>query len=187
MKALLILASSSPRRRELLSDYFRLRIIKPETDETQKESESALRYVRRVSQQKWWDVSQKVRGSSLILSCDTTVIHRGRVLGKPESAAEARHFLRQLSGDHHDVVSSFTYGRRGEAPKTESSKTRILFRTLSSRELSLFIQSEEWKGKAGAYAIQGFAARFVAEIRGSLTNVIGLPLEKVLQRLKPMI
>lgn len=180
-KPLLILGSASPRRKELLAPHFRLRLAKPDIDESPQKGEAARSYVRRMARSKWEMLCAR-QYKAPILTADTIVVLGGKILGKPAHRHEARKMLRLLSGNTHEVITAVCFGNsRSLKPQhLFHVVTKIRFRNLSTLELEAYLKSGEWKGKAGAYAIQGKAAHFVAEIRGSLTNVIGLPLERVL-------
>lgn len=180
----MILASSSPRRKDLLAPFFHLEIVSPEIDEQQAREEKPLSYVRRMAKEKWRVVASQTESLIPILASDTVVIHRHQILGKPENEREARRFLSRLSGDEHSVVTAVALGKRSQAPDIFLVKTKVTFRSLKKKEIDDYILSDEWSAKAGAYAIQGKASAFVSKISGSLTNVIGLPLEAVLERVK---
>ncbi len=178
-KQMLVLGSASPRRRELLAPYFKMRVVAADIDETPRRSEKPVAYVKRMAHEKFQALSARYRDSDL-LTADTVVILGSRILGKPESRQDARKMLAMLSGKKHLVVTAVQYRRRGVSQSFVCS-TSIGFRSLSKREIEDYLKSQEWRGKAGSYAIQGLAQKFVQEIRGSLTNVIGLPLERILK------
>lgn len=186
MKPRLILGSSSPRRLELLSPYFDIKVIPPEIDESVQKSESPRAYVKRMAQEKWLSLFGHGEGVQPLLAADTTVVMGSKIFGKAESADEAREILGRFSGRSHDVISAVCVGASiGERPKSSTRvvRTKIQFRKLMDEELESYIRSREWEGKAGAYGIQGYASRFIDRIEGSLTNVIGLPLRESLQLL----
>lgn len=189
----IILGSSSPRRRELLSSHFRLKIIPADVDERRRYAESPLVYVARVSREKWAEVRnrvlQKSRKPVLILTADTTVRLGSKIFGKPRDAKEARKFLRTLSGRAHEVLSSVHMGWSVYQRPTRAllCKTRVCFRQLSSVEIERYIRSKDWKDKAGGYAIQGKAWGFASSVDGSLTNVIGLPLDPTLKAIAQLL
>ena len=182
----LVLASASPRRLELL----RQAGLDPEVraadiDETPRSGEEPLDYARRMSLEKAAAIAALVDGARPILAADT-IVHlpdgEPRILGKPRSADEARVMLGRLGGRAHEVVTAFTLlykgGERGRAVQTE-----VTFRALTPVELEGYIGSLEWQDKAGGYAVQGLAAAFVRAVRGSYTNIVGLPLCEVLEDL----
>jgi nucleoside triphosphate pyrophosphatase len=185
----LVLASASPRRLELL----RQAGLDPEVrasriDETPHTDEDPIDYARRLSGDKARAVAAEVAADRPILAADTIVVlpdgepRDSRILGKPGSADEARVMLSRLAGRAHEVVTAYTLlyrgGERGRAVETE-----VIFRALSPAELEGYIGSHEWQDKAGGYAVQGLAAAFVRSVKGSYTNIVGLPLCEVLEDL----
>lgn len=184
MKPSLILGSSSPRRRELLAPHFKLRILAADINEAVGREESPRKYVRRICVEKWTTLQSKLKSSkrkTLLLTADTCVFQGVKILGKPRDAREALSFLKKLSGKSHWVATSFALGplqnRRPIFVRT--CFTKVTFRKLTQVEIKNYIRSGEWRGKAGGYAIQGRALSFVADVRGSLTNVVGLPIEEI--------
>ncbi|TVQ80673.1 MAG: septum formation protein Maf [Bradymonadales bacterium] len=188
-RPLLILGSGSARRRELLAPFFQLRILQADIDESPKSSEKARVYTRRMAVEKFHTLSRRLsgRGKTLLLTADTSISFRGRVVGKPDSRQEAEKILRAFSGDRHEVLTAVSLGFLGEKPKSLLVSTRVEFRKIEKRELDQYLRSREWQGKAGAYGIQGKAAIFVKDVRGSLTNVIGLPVDESLRLLREVI
>jgi len=171
----LILGSASPRRRELLASIGVIpdAILAPEIDETPLKAELPRPYCARIARQK----VEAVDGNphDLVLCADTTVALGRRILGKPENAGEAVEMLLKLSGRRHRVITSVAL-RLGARIWQRDVETVVQLKRLSDDELSAYIRSEEWRGKAGAYGIQGAAAAFVPWIRGSYSAVVGLPL-----------
>ncbi len=184
-----ILASASPRRRELLERIgLRLRVEAADIDESPRPGEGAADYVRRMATSKAEAAlgSPGTRAAALdipLLAADTTVIVSGEILGKPADAAEARAMLTRLAGRRHEVTTAYRIhlaGRHIDRAVT----TTVAVRLLQPREIDAYVACGEWRGKAGGYAVQGVAAAFVTELRGSLTNVVGLPLAEVLADLR---
>lgn len=175
----LILASASPRRKDLLSPFFKLLIRPAEIDESIKKNEGARAYVRRMAVSKWQVIAKKF-SDERVLAADTIVILNNRVIGKAKNAKEAGRILNQLSGKTHEVITGVCLGKYQKRKKIFLVSTKISFRALSKSEMDAYVRSGDWKSKAGAYGIQGRASMFVSEVRGSLTNVIGLPIERVL-------
>ncbi|MGZ3406818.1 MAG: Maf family protein [Polyangia bacterium] len=182
----LVLASASPRRLELLRQAgLDPEVIASHIDETPRDAEDPIDYARRMSLEKARAVAAEVAGDRPILAADT-IVHlpdgEPRILGKPESAEAARVMLSRLGGRTHEVVTAYTLlykgGERGRAVETE-----VTFRALTPAELEGYVGSREWMDKAGGYAVQGLAAAFVREVRGSYTNIVGLPLCEVLEDL----
>jgi septum formation protein len=175
----LILASASPRRRELLDQIGMLYIVQPvDIDETPFDKEVAVDYVKRVAAEKS-RVCFKNNDSDLpVLAADTSVVIDGNILGKPTNKEHAVDMLKQLSGQTHSVYTAVSVRSRAQADSHDCvvSKTEVTFRALSAQEIERYWQTCEPKGKAGAYAIQGMASIFVKSIKGSFSGVVGLPL-----------
>jgi septum formation protein len=184
-----ILASASPRRRELLERMgLRLRVRAADIDESPAPNEVPAEYVRRMARQKSEAALAETatREESVfipVLSADTTVIIEGHILGKPADPDEARSMLRRLAGRRHEVTTAYRI-RLGTRDVERSVTTTVAIRLLEPREIEAYVACDEWRGKAGGYAIQGVASAFVTDLRGSLTNVVGLPLAEVLADLR---
>jgi septum formation protein len=174
----LILASASPRRAELLrSAGFSFRVLPAEIDETPRDGESASEYAMRMAREKAGAVRDHVDGLP-ILAADTVVVAGDRILGKPENDADAARMLRLLSGGMH-LVQTGVVLLSGSTETSELCTTRVCVRQLSPGEIAWYVASGEPAGKAGGYAIQGRAARFIEWIEGSWSNVVGLPIATV--------
>jgi len=187
-KSKLILGSASPRRRELLSNIYSLKIIAPRIDETVKPRELPSAYIRRMAKEKWEAVGKKC-SAGVLLTADTTVVYAGKIYGKARSAQEAKQMLRKFSNRKHWVMTAIAVGRcdlSSNQLKAKLIKTKIRFRNLLEKEIDRYLGSGEWRGKAGAYAIQGLAGGFVDRIEGSYTNVIGLPLKESLELIEKL-
>ncbi len=171
----LILASQSPRRRELLLQLGLTPEVRPaHADESVLPGEAPRDYVLRVARAK----ARAVPGE-LVLAADTAVVLAGEVLGKPSDEADARRMLRALSGARHEVMTGVCVRRGAGSPAVELDavvSTEVLFARLSERAVDWYVRTGEPLDKAGAYAIQGAGGAFVAEVRGSVSNVVGLPL-----------
>jgi septum formation protein len=174
-RVVLRLASASPRRRQLLDLIGVPHVVSPaDIDETPRTSEPADRYVVRLAGEKAsaiWSRHQDLP----VLAADTTVVVDDEILGKPESEAEAQTMLGKLSGRAHVVHTGIAL-RTAEALAVDISTTRVSFAALTAAQIRAYWASGEPVGKAGAYAIQGLGAAFVASISGSYTGVMGLPL-----------
>ncbi|MGB0498651.1 MAG: Maf family protein [Rubricella sp.] len=171
----LILGSASPRRRELLA---RVGVvphdIRPaDIDETPLKGELPRPYVERLAREK--ALAVPAGPGEVVLAADTTVHLGRRILGKPQDEGEAARFLLMLSGRRHRVTTAVAL-RRGDTLRTRTVETVVRIKRLSDAELSGYLRSGEWRGKAGGYAIQGIGAAFIPSISGSYTNVVGLPL-----------
>ena len=175
----LILASSSPRRAGYLRELgFVFRRVAPDVDERTRRGETPRKYVRRLAEAKALAVSERYP-AHWVIGADTTVVIDDRILGKPKDDRDARRMLRLLSGRGHQVVSGIALAReRNGFLRSSVSSTRVVFQTLTSREIQSYVDTGEPLGKAGAYGIQGRGAFLVARIEGSFSNVVGFPLEK---------
>lgn len=174
----LVLASASPRRRDLLAQ---LKIVfevdAADVDESPRAGEAGTVYVERLAREKAAVVARRHPGA-LVLAADTSVIVDEVILGKPSSAAEAKQMLARLSGRSHQVKTGIAVA--GHSPAAQVVTTRVTFRTLNPAEIAWYVQSGEPLDKAGAYAIQGIGGFCVASIEGSHSNVVGLPLVETL-------
>jgi septum formation protein len=175
-----ILASRSPRRIELLRAAGQRFDVEPsESDESRHEDESALRFVSRVAREKALAVAARHPGRA-VLAADTVVIVDGDPFGKPSGGADAVAMLARLSGRAHEVATAFVLlDARGAVAEERIVCSEVTFRRMEPREIEAYVATGEPLDKAGAYAIQGGAASFVSALRGSLTNVIGLPMDEV--------
>ena len=180
----IILASQSPRRRELLGQVgLTFEIVSPEVDEAQYGGLPPRELVQTLSRAKALDAARRVPAGSLVLGADTVVVLDGQALGKPDGPGGARAMLTALSGRTHEVWTGFTLCRDGEV-HTEAVATEVTFRALAPEEIDRYVATGEPLDKAGAYGIQGRGALLVAQIRGDYSNVVGLPLCAVGQALR---
>lgn len=180
----LILASKSPRRRQLLEQMgLQFRVLTAEADETMDPTKPVDQEIGRVSRLKAEAVRSQLQPDALIIAADTLVCIDGKRLGKPHTAQEAAQMLRQLSGRHHTVMTgvSVTCGERTE---TFTELTHIHFRALSEAEILAYVATGEPMDKAGAYGIQGLAGLFVSRLDGDYYNVMGLPICRLTQVLR---
>jgi len=181
MPELLVLASASPRRRDLLERIgLMLEVVPADVDETALPGEAPDAYVSRISASKAAAVARRDRW---VLAADTTVTIDGAILAKAESPEEAAHMLRMLSGRTHQVLTSFVMSR-GSVTRAQIVSTDVTMVELDAATIDDYVASNEWRGKAGAYALQGIAASLVRSISGSVTNVIGLPVAEVVAMLR---
>ncbi|MBD3678946.1 MAG: septum formation inhibitor Maf [Rhodobacteraceae bacterium] len=170
----LILGSGSPRRKELLAQLGIMpdEIRAPDIDEDPKKGELPRVYCARITREK---VAAVPAGAEDIVLCaDTTVALGRRILGKPADASEAAQFLLQLSGRRHRVITAVAV-RRGDRVRERVVETTVRMKSLSDEEISAYLRSGEWQGKAGGYAIQGLGGAFIPWIQGSYSAVMGLP------------
>jgi septum formation protein len=180
-----ILASASPRRRELLGELMQdLTVIPSRVDEKPLEGETPEDHVLRLSREKALEVSRGNPGR-WVLGADTVVIIDGEMLGKPATPGEAKQMLGTLSGRTHRVITGFTLVQEdGGIFISESVESSVIFKDISMDEMEWYTATSEPYDKAGGYAVQGKASFFIREIVGSYTNVIGLPLCEVVTALE---
>ena len=176
----LILASASSRRAELLASAgYSFSVRTAEVDEALLRGEQAADYVLRVARDKAHVIAARWRRpGDLVLAADTTVVAGGEILGKPAGRDDAIRMLRLLSGAVHAVLTGVVVVGDGRE-LAEAVETRVHVAPLSEREIAWYVDSDEPDGKAGGYAIQGRAARFIERIEGSWSNVVGLPIATV--------
>lgn len=192
MKYPLILASASPRRRDLLTQAgYEFTVRAADLDETPLEHEAAAAYVQRLATEKAQAVVELVRGEGLetfvVLAADTCVVSEGRLLGKPVDAADAVRMLRTLMGRTHAVMTGVAgiCVEEGKVSRMEADVeiTQVTFDVVSEAEIARYVASGEPLDKAGAYAIQGYAARWIPRIEGDYFNVVGLPVARTVRLL----
>ena len=181
----LILASTSPRRAEILHNAgFSFIVVASAVDETPFPGESPSDYVQRLANAKAELVAARAAGPAIVLAADTVVTLDGRIFGKPRSTDDARHMLENLSGRTHAVVTGVALIRLPDADRrTFVESTLVHFAQLSDDEITRYLATEEPYDKAGSYAIQGRAGRYIPRIEGDYFNVVGLPLARVTQAL----
>jgi septum formation protein len=184
MSQRLVLASQSPRRKDLLSVIgIPFSIVVPNTDETPRIGESVREYVVRAAREKAVDVSARVSGS-LVLSADTVVTLDGGIFGKPKDRPDAIRMLTRLSGRDHLVITAVCILDQSNGRLREGiDETVVSFKALTETSIRDYADRENVMDKAGAYAIQGFASVFIPRISGSYSNVMGLPLALVYELL----
>lgn len=182
----LVLASTSPRRAEILRNAgLDFEVFPASIDESRSPREAAPVYVWRVAELKARTAISRLRANShrdcnVIVAADTVVAVDGDVLGKPRSEDDARRMLRRLSGKWHDVFTGLAVlVRQSHRTVVVVEKTRVEFAQLSASEIDEYIRSEEPLDKAGAYAIQGWGGKFILRIEGCYFNVMGLPLARL--------
>ena len=181
----IVLASASPRRAELLAAAgIEFDVLRVDIDEQWRPDERADQYVTRLANEKAARALLQ-RPDAVVLGADTTVVIDGRILGKPAGDDEASEMLRLLSGRVHEVLTGVCLKSR-ERHLSHVDRTKVRFMPMSDEEIAWYVASGEARGKAGAYAVQGLASRFVEEIHGSYTNVVGLPVAAVWRLLKAL-
>ena len=182
----IILASASPRRRELLEQIgVRVLVQEIDIDESHKQGESVMAYVQRLAMEKaqrgFKTISNK--NNLPVLGSDTVVEVDGNILGKPKNRQQAKQMLQQLSAKKHKVHTSVAIVSR-EMSIIDTSSSVVLFGTIEDNEIDRYVATGESDDKAGSYAIQGIAAQFIRNINGSFSGVMGLPLYETAQLLK---
>src|ERR1700729_1659220 len=186
MSSTLILASASPRRRELLAQAgYQFQVQPSSIPESRRPGEDAIRFATRLAREKAEEVfalHQPSTEPTVVLGADTVVVCDGEVMGKPADPADAERMLRLLAGRTHQVVTGVAVVWGSSSPPTvevAAELTQVTMRTLSPEEVSRYVATGEPMDKAGAYAIQGYAGRWIPRISGCYFNVVGLPLALV--------
>jgi septum formation protein len=191
----LILASASPRRAELLrAAGYSFEILAVDVDESIRPGESPAVYVRRLAAEKSAAALRRITAfppttlgtatpaAAIILGADTTVVVDGEILAKPVDDEDGARMLRRLSGKAHQVLTGISL-RQGAYEAGRVEATSVVFRALIEEEIAWYVESGEGRDKAGGYAIQGLASRFIPRIEGSYSNVVGLPVACVAELL----
>ena len=191
----LILGSASPQRREILARLgLEFEVIVPDVDEVSggDPATDVLENARLKAAAVWRRVQADPGDPPpVVVTCDTDVVHEGRILGKPADAEEAAVYLRRLAGRTHEVISALVIlglpnprasnggidGAIAESPSLREgiARSQVRFRELAEEQVQWYVSTGEWRGRAGGYAIQGFGAALVAGVEGDVSNVIGLP------------
>jgi septum formation protein len=175
----LLLASASPRRREILENLgFEFEILPSDVDESEVLWNDPVESAKLLAEIKGVD-AQMTRPRKTIISADTIVLCEGKVMGKPSGPEEAREMLEKLSGRMHEVVTGIALIAPPNHRIIEAESTKVFFRKISTKEISLYIETREPFDKAGAYAIQGYASAFIDRIEGCYFNVVGLPVARL--------
>lgn len=186
---MLVLASASPRRRDLLTRAAVRFVVEPaDIEELSRPGEAPAALAERLAREKAAHVAARPeRRGEVVLGSDTIVVLGGDVLGKPRDTAHARELLGRLVGREHEVITGVAVGREGDAGAEWHSctvRSRVTMHAASADEIERYVATGEPLDKAGAYAFQGEGRRFVRSVEGSETNVIGLPLEETLELLR---
>lgn len=181
----LILASASPRRRELLQQAgIVFTVVPSNAAEDVIVGEAPAKYALRVATAKATEVAKNHPGS-WVLGADTIVVVNGEILGKPRDHADGRRMLRLLSGRRHEVMTAFVLiNENGQRDAGQIVTTTVAFKLLSDAQIQEYLATGEPFDKAGAYAVQGIGSALVEKVEGSYTNVVGLPIDEVLEALR---
>jgi len=184
----LILASSSPRRAEILTNAgLRFSVLSSAVDETPLPNEAPSALVLRLATTKADLAGARAVGPAVVVGADTTVVCEGKILNKPESLDQARSMLEWLSGRTHSVLTGVAILRLPDNQRRQfTESTLVEFRRIPEEELAAYLATGESFDKAGAYAIQGRAGRFIPRIEGCYFNVVGLPLARLLSELRAL-
>ncbi|GAA0240982.1 Maf family protein [Metaclostridioides mangenotii] len=176
----IVLASASPRRKEILENYnVKFNIIKSEIDEVILGHESPVQAVVRLALEKGMDVASKNQGD-LVIAADTIVVLDDTILGKPKDESDAYKTLNSLSGREHQVVTGISLINLAENKKVvDYVVSKVKFKHLSDKVISDYLKTGEFQDKAGAYGVQGYGALLVDEIKGDYFNIVGLPISKL--------
>ncbi len=181
----IILASASPRRKELLTQIGLKFEAEPSNFREEMHPELTLQQLARFFSREKAQAVARRHGNALVIAADTFGVFRGQILGKPHTEAEARDTLTMLNGKMHTVITGFTIiDTETNRTISRSVATRVYFRRLTTTEINAYVKSQEPLDKAGAYAIQGLGSVIVKRIEGDYYNVIGLPLCALVQSLK---
>ena len=187
----IILASQSPRRKELLTQVGMKFVVCPSTIEENVTDKSPVNVVKELSRQKAEDVAKKAENKEaerefLVIGVDTIVVYENQILGKPADKEDAIRMLNLLQGKTHSVYTGVTLVLKREISKviTFAEKTEVVMYPMNQEEIEWYVNTGEPMDKAGAYGIQGLCARFIREIRGDYNNVVGLPVGRIYQELK---
>lgn len=181
----IVLASASPRRREILAKTgLPFRVDASDSEEAMDTGSSPRALARSLSYRKAASVASRHK-NALIIAADTFIVFRGRIFGKPHTAAEAGRMLKTLNGKKHSVITGFTILDTVTRKRlTRSVETKVYFRKMAPGEINAYIRSREPLDKAGAYAIQGLGAALIRKIEGDYYNVVGLPLSALVDGLR---
>ena len=182
----IILASASPRRRELLSKIgLEFEVIPSNYDEKLSDDIFSYEKIENLALNKAKDVAERTTEAAIIISADTVVVLDGKILGKPHSKQQAREMICALSGKTHEVITSIAMlNTKTDKTLIKSTSTKVTFREISPEEVEEYINSDEPYDKAGAYAAQGLAAIFIEKIDGCFNNVVGISVFEVNRMLK---
>jgi septum formation protein len=189
----IVLASKSPRRQEIISKYIKdFEIVESQVEEVMDSQMDPAALAMSLAYQKAADVQRQVAHDDLVIAADTIVVNASvmdasavvkRVLGKPKDRADAKAMILSLAGKAHLVITGIAL-IQGETKVVDHQCTRVTFSAMSEAEVEAYLDAGDYGDKAGAYGIQGYAEPFIQEIRGSYSNVVGLPVERLYPLLK---
>jgi len=188
MNKKIILASASPRRKELLKSMgLEFEVIPSEVEENIENKSFSLELIENLAAEKAADIANKIKFLSIIIGSDTVVVINNKILGKPKDKKDAFHMLKMLSGNTHQVISAIAVidTETGKILK-DSVVSDVTFKQLSDEEINAYIETGEPMDKAGSYAIQGLAGMFVKSINGCYSNIVGISVFKLAEMLKEL-
>ena len=179
----IVLASQSPRRKEYLNRYsLEFRIVTGDIDETAHPQEAPLDFVKRMAREKAEAVIQQCESDEIVIAADTIVVHDGAILGKPTSHADAFQMLKKLNGEIHQVITAYVIHDCSLQTSIQKNATsRVKFKPVGEPLLQTYANTQDPLDKAGSYSVQEFGTFLVEKIDGSINNVIGLPIEMVIE------
>lgn len=182
----IVLASSSPRRKQLLEQLgIKFAVMAAEVPEIPRAGASPEEEAERIAWEKAHEVAQKVEDDAVVIAADTMVVIDSQILGKPSSAEEAENMLKTLAGRWHKVITGWcVIRRRDNFLRRSRTESKVFIRELSDDFVKAYVRSGEPMDKAGAYAAQGIGACMISRIEGSYTNVVGLPLAEIVSVLE---
>jgi len=188
MNKKIILASASPRRKELLKSMgLEFEVIPSEVEENIENKSFSLELIENLAAEKAADIANKIKFLSIIIGSDTVVVINNKILGKPKDKKDAFHMLKMLSGNTHQVISAIAVIDTETAITLKDSVVSdVTFKQLSDEEINAYIETIEPMDKAGAYAIQGLAGMFVKSINGCYSNIVGISVFKLAEMLKEL-
>lgn len=181
-----ILASGSPRRKELLRLIgLKFDVVSPSVDESVKKGESPKEHAYRLAKEKAIKVAENYP-DSWVIAADTIVVIDGEILGKPRSEDEAFEMFKKISGREHTVITAFCIVKQGKSLYQGHAESKVEIASLTDDEIRWYVSTGEPLDKAGAYGAQGIGAMFIKSIKGSYTNVVGLPLAELIDAMKKL-
>lgn len=183
----IILASNSARRKEILEKAgLKFKVVESNFDENIGQKLTPLQLVKKLSFEKARKVFQKNK-DSIVIGADTIVVCEGKILGKPKDKDDAKKMLKFLSGKVHVIITGFAiFDKSLRKPIVKSQKTKVYMKKISPQEIESYAITEESMDKAGAYAIQGEAAKFIEKIEGDFYNAVGFPIKSAINELKKL-
>lgn len=183
---MIILASTSPRRREILGRFVDFEVKTKEIDENNSDYESPEQLVMALSFEKGIEVALE-NENDIVIAADTIVSYDGKVLGKPEDYEDAFNMIKTLSGTKHEVLTGYSIFKVDEDIKyTDYVRSIVYFKDLTDDAIRNYLNTKEYVGKAGAYGIQGFGGLLVEKIDGDFENIVGLPISRIYDKLKSL-